>query len=136
VTGLVLLRLIQETKDARFEDELARAFQEAGFVSDQIPAPSIFEEIRKKRTRNVLRLSSGILALSVLLSLMGMMAVLWHMAWWIAIGFCVVVLISLLLVILAIASSQLPASQEEKEQKRRNGEVLTKHRENPAYRQH
>ena len=37
VTGLLLLRLIQEMKGARFEDELAQALQEAGSVSDQIP---------------------------------------------------------------------------------------------------
>jgi hypothetical protein len=125
VTGLLLLRLIQEMKGARFEDELARALQEAGFVSDQIPAPSAFEDMRKKRTGIVLRLSSGIFALSIALTLIGMMATLWHMAWWIAAGFCIMVMISLLTAILAIASSLPPESQEEKGQKRSNRKEMT-----------
>ncbi len=113
VTGLLLLRLIQEMKDARFEDELAVSFQEAGFVNDQIPAHPAFEEMQKNRTGTVLRLSSAIFALSITLTLIGMVAALWHMAWWIAVSFCIMVIISLFTVIFAIASS-LPNSNYRK----------------------
>jgi hypothetical protein len=108
VTGLLLLRLIREFKNVKFEDRLAQAFQEAGFVSDQIPTVPSFEEIRKGRARNVVRLSLVILVLSILLVLIGLIATLWHMAWWIAVGFCVMVVICFFITIVAIANSALP----------------------------
>ena len=108
VTGLLLLRLIREFKNMKFEDHLAQAFQEAGFVSNQIPPPPSFEAMRKERARNTVRLSVVILALSILLVLVGLTATLWHMAWWIAVGFCVMVVICLSISIMAIANAMPP----------------------------
>lgn len=119
VTGLVLLRLIQDLKQVGFEEEMAQSFQEVGFTGDPqipaIPAPPALEASRKRRASIVLAYCSGILALSALLTLTGMTSALWHMAWWIGVVFCAMAIISIVIVILAIATSQPPDSQEQKQ---------------------
>ncbi len=110
LTGLFLLRMVQELKGVGLEDTLVQAFQEEGFVSDQIPAAEDLDKVlaamRTKRTALVLRSSSGILLLSILLTLTGLTSTLWHMAWWIAASFIAMVVISLVFVILVKALSQ------------------------------
>jgi len=107
VAGLVLLRLVQELKEVKLEDELTQAFLEAGFTGEgRVPSPPALEAMRRRRTKMVLRISPGVLALSLLLMLTGMFATLWHMAWWIAAGFLVMIVVSVLIVILAMAGAQ------------------------------
>ncbi len=112
LVGLFMLRLIQELKGAGFEDELVRAFREEGLVSDQLPSPANVEAalttMRKRRAGIVLTTSSVILALSFLLTMTGLVATLWHMAWWIAVSFLVMVVVSLITVIVVMAASQPP----------------------------
>jgi hypothetical protein len=110
LAGLFLLRMVQGLKSSGLEDELAHAFQEEGLVSDQIPAPTdleaTLEAIRKRRAELVLRWSSVILAVSFLLTLTGLVGTLWYMAWWIAVSFMIVVVLSLIIVILVMEASQ------------------------------
>jgi hypothetical protein len=107
VAGLFLLRLDQDLKHVGFEEEVAQAFQEVPFPgSEQVTSPTLYEARRKQRTRSVLLYCMGILTLGVVLTLTGMMAALWHMAWWIGIVFFVMVLASLVVVIIAISASQ------------------------------
>ena len=123
VTGLILLRLIQDMKHIGFEEELTQAFQEVDFtVREQVVSPKALESWRKRRTGIVLGSSLGILALSLVLTLTGMTATLWHMAWWIGVAFIAMGIISQVSVIVAIVTS----SQEEKEQKRRYREENTR----------
>ena len=127
VTGLILLRLVNDLKQVGFEEELAQAFQDVdSTVREQIVSPKSLESWQKRRTGFFLGYSFGILALSVLLTLTGLIALLWYMAWWIGVIFFVMVFISLVIVIVALVSSQPPASPEEKEQKRRYREELTR----------
>jgi hypothetical protein len=127
LAGLFLLRLVQDLKRVGFEEEFAQAFQEVGFtVGEQIPSPKALESLRKRRTGIALGSSLGILALSALLTLTGMTAVLWHMAWWIGVVFLAMVMISLAIVIVALVTIQPPGSEEEKEQKRRYREEITR----------
>ncbi len=127
VSGLILLRLVQDLKHVGFEEEVAQAFQEVGFtVGEQVAAPKALELLQKRRTVVFLSFSLGILALSFLLTLTGMIAVLWHMAWWIGAGFFAMVMISLVIVSVAIVTSQPPESEEEKEQKRRYRDEITR----------
>ncbi len=118
LAGLFMLRMVQELKGVDLEDKFVQALQEEGFVGDQIPAPpdldAALAAMRAKRTAVVLRSSAGILVLSALLTLTGLTATLWHMAWWIAMSFLAMVVISLVLVILAMALSQ-PADTEKQE---------------------
>ena len=127
VTGLVLLRLIQDLKHVGFEEELAQAFQEVGFTfGEPISAPTALQTQRKRRTGVVLSYALGIVALSGLLTLTGMTATLWHMAWWIGVSFLAMVLLSPVILIAAIVSSEPPDSAEEKELKRRYREEMTR----------
>ncbi len=116
LTGLFLLRMVQELKGAALEDELVQAFNEEGFVSDQIPAPADLDaalaSMRTRRLALVLRSSSGILVVSVLLTLTGLVSTLWHMAWWIAIGFFAMLVICFVIVVLVMARSQPSDSQK------------------------
>ena len=110
LTGLFLLRLVQELKGVGLEAQLVQAFREEGVASDQMPSPpdldAALAAMRARRAAMVLRSSSGILMLSALLTLIGLVGTLWHMAWWIAISFCVMVALSLALVIVVMAISQ------------------------------
>jgi ABC-type multidrug transport system fused ATPase/permease subunit len=127
VAGLILLRLVQDLKRVGFEEEVVQVFKDVGFtVGAQMASPTALESLRKRRTGIVLGDSLGILALSGLLTLTGMTAALWHMAWWIGVVFLAMVLISLVIVIVAIFTIQPPDSQEEKELKRRYREEMTR----------
>ncbi len=108
LTGLFLLRLMKGLKGANFEDELAEAFQEVGYVSDQIPAPTAFDALRKRRLTVVMRTSAAILALSGLLTLVGVTATLWYMAWWIAVGFSVMVAAGCVVIVGALMGVEPP----------------------------
>jgi hypothetical protein len=127
LAGLLLLRLDQDLKHAGFEEEVAQAFQEVGpNVREQVASRTALELWPKRRTRIVLLYALWILALSVVLTLTGMAAALWHMAWWIGVVFFAMVLISQGMVIVALVTSQPPDSQEEQERKRRSREEMTK----------
>ncbi len=127
VAGLILLRLVQDLKRVGFEEEVVQVFHDVGFtVGEQMASPTALESLRKRRTGIVLGDSLGILALSGLLTLTGMTAALWHMAWWIGVVFFAMVMISLAMVIVAIITIQPRGSQEEKEYKRRYREEMTR----------
>ena len=104
VAGFFLLRLLEDIQKARLEDIAAEAFQQAGFRVDQVATPDAVESIRKRRMRLVLIYSYSILSVSVLLTVIGMSAALWHMAWWIGIAFLLVALASPAVVVGAMAS--------------------------------
>ena len=104
VAGFFLLKLLEDIQKARLEDIAAEAFQEAGFRVDQVATPEAVDSIRKRRIRIVLVYSYSILSLSVLLTVIGMSAALWHMAWWIGIAFLLVALASPAVVVGAMAS--------------------------------
>ncbi len=109
ICGLFLLRMVREFKDARIENEMLQAFQDEGFTgSGQIPGPSVMDAIRQRRAGTSLRYSAGMMAMSFLLTLAGLIATLWHMAWWISMGFCLMLVLALTILILAIAPTQPP----------------------------
>src|SRR5215471_6699510 len=127
LTGLILLRLVNDLKQVGFEEGLAQAFQDVdSTVREKVVSPKSLESWQRRRTGLFLGYSAGILALSIILTLIGLIAVLWYMAWWIGVIFFVMVILSLAIVIVALISSQPPASPEEKEQKRRNREESTR----------
>lgn len=107
VAGFFLLRLLADMKNVDLEKVATQAFQEVGFgvEGDVLPAPTTHESIEKRRTRIVLGYSYGLLALAVVLTLIGITAALWHMAWWIAAIFVPMVVVSQGLVFKAIAST-------------------------------
>lgn len=125
VAGLVLLRLVQDTTRIGLADEWIRAFQDAGFpVGEEIASAKALASLQKRRTRVALAYSLGILALSALLTLTGLITVLWHMAWWIGVVFFIMVIVGLGIVIAALATLGPPQSPEQKERNRRYWEEM------------
>ena len=127
VAGFFLLRLVQDMQHVEFGEEVAQVFQEVGFTAgEQVFSPKALESLRKRETRIVLGYCLGILALSVVLTLIGMIAALWRVAWWIGVVFFAMTLISLGMVIAAIAASQPPGPEAGQKRKRRYGEEKTR----------
>jgi hypothetical protein len=102
--GFFLLRLLEDIKNARLEDAAVEAFQEAGLGVNQVQPSDSSQSMAKQRTKTVLIYSYSILSVSVLLTVIGVTAALWHMAWWISVAFVVVTLISPGVVVGAMAS--------------------------------
>ncbi len=57
------------------------------------------------------------LVASIILTLTGLVATLWHVSWWIGVGFCLMVGFSFGITILAIAGSNSPDWREKEKQK-------------------
>ncbi|HUE66607.1 MAG TPA: hypothetical protein VMP38_00400 [Candidatus Acidoferrum sp.] len=98
VAGFVLLRIAVDMKKVDLETVATAAFVEAGFTSEEVGQALDPRESEQKRTRKVLLYSYNLLGLTALLTLVGMTAALWHMAWWIGVGFAAMLLLSLSIV--------------------------------------
>lgn len=81
VTGLILLRLVQDMKPVRFEETVSQTLQEAGLTPDelQVPSRTSLQAMRIRGTQVALRYALYILSLSSVLTLAGMVATLCHM---------------------------------------------------------
>jgi len=137
VAGIFLLRLIQDAKDIGIDDLTFQTFQEAGFpdIEAYFPPSRERESLQRRRSRIALRYSVGIAALSIALTLTGLVAALWHMAWWIGVALLVMVVLSAVLVIAVLAHSLPPESEAEKELKRRDVEHRMQERKEQRSRQ-
>ena len=120
VTGLILLRLAQDLKPGQFEHEVSETFQEVGLSPDgvQIPSLTSLQAMRIRGTRIALGAAFGILTVSIILTLAGLGAALWHMAWWIAVAFVAMVTLCLLIATIAMSVAQPPVSAEEKRRRK------------------
>jgi hypothetical protein len=127
LAGLVMLRLIQDMAHVGFSEEWARAFQDAGLpLGEQLASPKAREAQRKKRATIVLRYSFGVLTLSVALTLTGLTAALWHIAWWIGVIFLAMAIVSLGIVIAALVTLGPRDTPEDRERQRRYWEEMMK----------
>lgn len=125
VAGLFLLKLIPEIKDAGLDEHMRNTFQEAGFSVDAY-FPQEDASLHRRRSNITLSYAVNILFFSILLTLVGIVAALWYLAWWVGILFSVMVLVSLGLVIIVFIHALPPTSEEEKEHKRRYKEQLAR----------
>jgi len=116
VTGVFLLRLIQDMKDIRIDDLALQAFQNSGFpdIEGYFPPPRARKSLHKRRSSIALRYSLAIATLSFTLTLIGLVAALWHMAWWMGIVLLGMVMLSTVLVIVVMAHS-LPPEPKQRE---------------------
>ena len=97
--GLVVLRLVADVRSIRTSDAAAQALRDAGLhVQDAA------EQARRRNTL-ILRYTYGFMTLTVLLTLIGLTAALWHSAWWIGVAFLVMLVVSVAL--LLVAASQI-----------------------------
>jgi hypothetical protein len=89
VGGLVLLRLLTDMSKASLGDAAAKAFIDVGF---RFQRANKSDEGRPRRV--ALLYTYALLTATALMTLTGMTASLWHMAWWIGVTFIVVALVS------------------------------------------
>ena len=101
VAGFFLLKLVVDMKKIDLETVATTAFVEAGFSSEEV-GPLDPGESEQRRTRRALSYSYSLLVLTALLTLIGVTAALWHMAWWIGVAFAAMLLVSLSLVTAAL----------------------------------
>ena len=101
VTGFVLLRLFADMAKVSLTELGTHAFVEAGFQVE----PQGSYKITEGRLRSVaLRYSYGVLVLSATVTLVGVSAAFWHMAWWISVVFVVMVIASQTVIVEAISA--------------------------------
>ena len=109
VAGFLVLRLAADMKNVALQDVTAMAFGEVGLPADDRPPAAVSAQTReKRRARSVLGYSYTLLAVSMTVTLVGLTGALWHMAWWIAAVFLVMVVVSSFVAVLAIASKTDP----------------------------
>jgi len=121
LAGIIVLKLIADMKDIGISELALNAFKEAEFpdIETYFPSATDRESHQRKRAEIVLRYSLGILAASVAFTVVGLVAALWHMAWWIGVIFIVMVVISAGFVFAVMAHSLPPKSEAEKEMRGR-----------------
>jgi len=83
--GIDLTLLAHEVEHLRVDDVAQQAFKESGFAEIEAYFPPAQERAAflTRRAQVALRYSLAIAALSTGLTLIGVVAALWHMAWWI-----------------------------------------------------
>jgi hypothetical protein len=105
VAGFLLLRLAADMKSQDLEEVASEAFVEAGFEVDESGPAENPKAAERRRSFVVLRYSSLLMALTVVFSLVGVTAALWHMAWWIGSAFVAMALVSLAVFLVAVVST-------------------------------
>jgi hypothetical protein len=117
VAGMILLRLSKDVEDIQLEDKALQAFEEAHFpqIRAYFPAERQRGSVRKRRARITLGYALVIGAISLALTLTGIMAALWHMAPWIAEASLAMAFLSAILILVVVAHSMPPESKAERE---------------------
>lgn len=105
VAGLLLLRLAVDMSKVRLDDVATQAFTEAGFRAEDVMPAGDIERAMNRRTKSVLAYCYAILTVSILVTLVGVTAAFWHMAWWIGVMFLAMVGVSIGVLLAAFASS-------------------------------
>jgi ABC-type multidrug transport system fused ATPase/permease subunit len=97
VSGLLLLKLTKDMNDIAIDDVMSQAFKDAHIpdIEDHLPTTEQIQTHYKRRTEIGLRYSIWVGAASAILTFLGMIAALWYIAWWVAVIFIVVALLSL-----------------------------------------
>jgi hypothetical protein len=101
VAGFVLLRLVGDLTKAGLADVAAKAFQEQGF---ELTGARSQDAIAAGLRTSTLLWSYGLLTGTVTLTIAGMTAALWHMAWWIGVAFAAMAMVSPGILTLALSA--------------------------------
>lgn len=110
VTGLLMLRLVRDMQNIGFDDLTVQAFRDSGFPNLEAYIPALPE--RQKRNLNKVRAALccafGIAAFTTLLTLAGLVAALWHIAWWIGAAVVATAIVCLVLVGVVLGTAGRP----------------------------
>ena len=99
VVGLILLRLVADVRSIRESQTAKQALHDAGFALEGLPQ-SERQAAGRRLDRVILRVTIGLMIVTVLLTLAALTAALWHAAWWIAAAFLAVLAFSLGILVL------------------------------------
>ena len=102
LVGLVLFRLIAGLRSIHESQTAQQTFHEAGFTLEGLPLSERQAAVRRLN-RVVLRFTNALLILSVVLTLVGLAAALWHGAWWIPVAFLAALALSLGTLVVGVA---------------------------------
>jgi len=98
--GFVLLRLCADLVNVRLDVIGAKALEEEGFSVEGLQT-----EIPENKLRSIaLRYSYGVLGIALLLTLVGITAALWHMAWWIGVVFVAMLCVTGVVILAAVSA--------------------------------
>jgi hypothetical protein len=121
VAGMCVLRLVKDMKEVGLDDLTLQAFKDAGFPDAEAYFPDPQERKAQQSKRSIVALwyTLGIALLGIALTVTGLVAALWYMAWWIGVVALVVALASTGLVAAVFMHTQPRQSAAEREVKRR-----------------
>lgn len=106
VVGFLLLRLVTDMRRIRAPDKAAEAFTSAGFQTESIPDR---KQAERRMSAVTLGYTYSVMAVSFLLTLVGLTAALWHSAWWIGAAFLAMLVVSV--GVMLLAASQLGGNE-------------------------
>ena len=118
VVGIVLNRLVKDIKYVELAERLP-ILQEIGDAeSSEIealyPSPEERVPVQQRRSTMALWSSLGLAALSGVLTTIGLVAALWHMAWWVGVAGLVTAALSATLIGVVFVSTKPPVSEADK----------------------
>jgi len=121
ISGLFLIKLISDLNEVAIDDVMQEAFQSADRTDVQstlLPAPEK-ESATKRRTDVGLRYSVRLAVASASLTLLGVVAAFAYMAWWVALIFVVMVVLSIIIIGQALTKLMPQPTEEEKALRRK-----------------
>lgn len=110
VSGLLVLRLTKDLNDIAIDDVMHKAFEDA-----HLPVLTTHEPLYKQRTDVGIRYASRLAALSGMLTLLGMIAALWYIAWWVGVVFIAAVGASALITMMVATRLMRPDTDQLRE---------------------
>lgn len=115
VAGLLLLKLTKDLNDISIDAIMRDAFVDAKIpdIDDHLPTDEQLQSTYKLRTEIGLRYSVWLGGISTILTLLGMIAALWYIVWWLAVAFIIVSVVTLLITINVAQRIMRPMTREE-----------------------
>ena len=124
VAALSVLRLTKDSREVGIDDLTLQSFKDAGFpdIESYFPPASEREHERQRRAMTMLAFAAAVAPMSFALSVTGLIAAVWYMAWWIGVAVLAVAVVSTAVAVLMVVHAQPRESEAEKDLKRKYGE--------------
>jgi len=134
VAGMCVLRLVKDMKEVGLDDLTLQAFKDAGYPDAESYFPDPRERKAQQGKRSVVALwyTLGIALAGIVLTVTGLVAALWYMAWWVGVVALAVALASTGLVAAVFMHTQPRPSAAENEAKRRYRDSRRRSRRGPG----
>lgn len=113
--GMILLRLGNDVDDIRLDKLALRSFEQARFpdIRTYFPPPGRRTILHRRRLRVTLGYVLAVAASTGVLTIIGIVSALWHMAPWVGEASLAAVFLSIILVLVAVSHAMPPAPEPE-----------------------